>query len=76
MLTNRCSEKYMLYINDGDCPSQKCEENCLNYLNQYNYQDYYKQHPYVYPIDQTFTTAMFALRGKESEYNWDNFYCQ
>lgn len=31
------------------------------YLNQYEHQDYYKDHPYIYPVPQTYTTGKYGF---------------
>lgn len=33
----------------------------LQYLNQYEHQDFYKDHPYVYPVADTYTTGKYGF---------------
>lgn len=37
------------------------------YLDIYNYQDFLKTHPEVYPIPYTYTTGLYKLRRSVSE---------
>ena len=57
---NKC-----IAIDDLDRDSLK-DSNNLTYLDTYETQDFYKQNPWVYPIPQTYTTALYATRRKNS----------